>query len=983
MAPKLINLPAHEAQNPFERSLKEAYDTQVAKLRPPLKLIVLPPSEYVNLNRAILYGALCEPHVAKTYLKYLHAIVTDGYSIFCKLLIQLVDELYSKLLEIPKVQLNWIASTMVDVAAISFGGLLVSLLRQIVGGDFSEGNLWLSFELVNLFLSKWDLILDEEPMVLTSALYTYLRLLADHYRIPSSRKSDELRRREIEFCNRVLREQFTLCLKMGRDLIRLLQDLVHIIDFQGIWKDLMLNPGSFKTPEFSDISFFYRRRTSSRYFLLRITPEMELQLRFLLSQVKLGNQRRHQAWFARKFLFSPERETLVCDIVRFICCAHHPPNEVLQSGVIPRWAVIGWLLKCCRKSYIEANAKLALFYDWLFFDDVVDNIMNIEPAILLMVNSIPRYMDITHNLLEFLVLLVDNYDVERQNIILKGVSSAFSILISRGVICSLDVLTSCDTLSPILKERVQKLLFTNETRISKELQPPQPVTDSLPSVTSVDLQTSMIPRNAGVANRALDVSSPTASCSTFTVNSGSGADTFENIVYKLGENMTKSKDMGLKLLEKILMLYISLEDGEVNAFSPDALACNLETELEVNGYTLFAPLQCPTSRFDADEGFESATATIIRIFIFSQNARILDMLLYWLRNSRPVGSQLLSYALRLACEAQMAGDEANCQVLDACFPLLRIYVNAYFAFISSAGEAITENAPSASIVDKKLIFKLVQRAFSSYECMITKSTDVSSKESVMSLGKQLSTDLISCPEWEKKRHSILLHAIFSHLHDLVSGDEHVMRLIVSQLDETDLVALQIDLALRRFSIFGDSVQTVLRLVRRSSHWDLIDQDKLWGLIRSEIPVSNFAVEKLLLDVFCSADLDPSGSSLSVGGILSLCKCCAPTPGLVGAVMLLPKNNFPDFSAAVLANWVVSNSSMLFSSIAEFLDKLQKQNGDIPLDWIRMINQSAVMYLLNYLGAMDGGGISMLGKLSANLSAIKSKFGNSAFAMDVG
>ncbi|KAL1803125.1 hypothetical protein ACET3Z_031774 [Daucus carota] len=189
---------------------------------------------------------------------------------------------------------------------------------------------------------------------------------------------------EIEFCVRLLRERFRLCMMIGRDLVRLLQELVHVPEFRAIWKDLMLSPTEFKVPEFRDISQLYRVRTSSRYFLLRITPVMESQLRFLLSDVKFGNHRRYPVWFAKKFLCTAEKETLLIDIVRFICCSHHPPNEIILSDIIPRWAAIGWLLKCCRKNYVEASVKLALFYDWLFFDEKVDNVMNIEPAFLLM-----------------------------------------------------------------------------------------------------------------------------------------------------------------------------------------------------------------------------------------------------------------------------------------------------------------------------------------------------------------------------------------------------------------------------------------------------------------------------------------------------------------------------------------------------------------------------------------------------------------------
>lgn len=52
-----------------------------------------------------------------------------------------------------------------------------------------------------------------------------------------------------------------------------------------------------------------------------------------------------------------------------------------------------------------STAKLALFWDWLFYDRKTDNssIMNIEPAILVMQHSMKPHLQITVSLLDFLV----------------------------------------------------------------------------------------------------------------------------------------------------------------------------------------------------------------------------------------------------------------------------------------------------------------------------------------------------------------------------------------------------------------------------------------------------------------------------------------------------------------------------------------------------------------------------------------------------
>jgi integrator complex subunit 3 len=275
MASKLIQIASYEAENQTELSLRQAFELLEPKLRPPFSLTIPDQQEYAQLNKAILYGVLCEPHFAKIHIKHLHAIVTDGYGLFVRLLVKVGHELYGKIVESTRKQLVWVAKEMIDVLAVGVDGLLVCLLRQIVGGDFCEGNLWLCFELVSIFLAKWDCLLEEEPLVLTSALYTYLRLLADHCRLVNNTNLEALKQLEIEFCVKVVREQFHLCLRIGRDFIRVLQDLVHVPEFRAIWKDLVLNSSEFKTPGFSDISQFYYMRTSSRYPLLRITPEME------------------------------------------------------------------------------------------------------------------------------------------------------------------------------------------------------------------------------------------------------------------------------------------------------------------------------------------------------------------------------------------------------------------------------------------------------------------------------------------------------------------------------------------------------------------------------------------------------------------------------------------------------------------------------------------------------------------------------------
>ena len=115
---------------------------------------------------------------------------------------------------------------------------------------------------------------------------------------------------------------------------------------------------------------------------------MERKLVYLTQQVQFGKQDKYEAWFQRHHLATPESQGLRPDLVRYIIGAIHPSNELLKSGSTPRWALVGSLLTSCTGQVVSAFTKLAIFYDWISFNPDKDNVMSLEPAALLMQNSV-------------------------------------------------------------------------------------------------------------------------------------------------------------------------------------------------------------------------------------------------------------------------------------------------------------------------------------------------------------------------------------------------------------------------------------------------------------------------------------------------------------------------------------------------------------------------------------------------------------------
>ena len=86
-----------------------------------------------------------------------------------------------------------------------------------------------------------------------------------------------------------------------------------------------------------------------------------------------------------------------------------------------------------KSNVVAANIKLALIYDWLFFT-LNDNIMFIEPAMLLMERSAERYPYITAMLMEFLKYAVDEYYPPMKEYMAKCVLCGMKVMLSKGVI---------------------------------------------------------------------------------------------------------------------------------------------------------------------------------------------------------------------------------------------------------------------------------------------------------------------------------------------------------------------------------------------------------------------------------------------------------------------------------------------------------------------------------------------------------------------
>ncbi|KAG0184656.1 Integrator complex subunit 3 [Apophysomyces sp. BC1034] len=330
-----------------------------------------------------------------------------------------------------KEQMFWLISELTSLNVQSIDNIYLCLLRQIKGGDITQPNILLCEQMLKLLITRraW---LDMYPRVIATVVYTFLRLIPDHRPTHLS----GLQEKEVRFVVGLLREKWVACCSIGRDLIRALQDVSSIPEIGQLWDD-MLNVPERLSPRFKGIDTILKQPTPKEYLWCRLTPDIEAKLLYILQNLPLGHYQRNLGWFLQRYLNGPESEPFFVDVIRFIVSGWYPSNQILQSDIVPRYVVIGSMLRA-----IKTDINL---------------ITPLEPAMLLMERSAERYPYISSIIMEFLKLSVDEYYPPMKDYMARCVSCGMQTMLSKGVIRSLMPIYKCLSQDDVTRECMRSL----------------------------------------------------------------------------------------------------------------------------------------------------------------------------------------------------------------------------------------------------------------------------------------------------------------------------------------------------------------------------------------------------------------------------------------------------------------------------------------------------------------------------------------------
>ncbi|XP_055539491.1 integrator complex subunit 3 homolog isoform X2 [Wyeomyia smithii] len=450
---KLFTTTIIDVRDEFEEKYEKAYHQYEAimsninekELNDLVSNSITKDKQYEELSLAIIYVILTDSGAASKAYCDLTLLAHDGLAFVTNNLAMLVAEKYQRLNDLPRKQLLWFLKELIRSQVLNVDNIVWNILRQASGGDINPKNVALVDGLLDILIEhrSW---LEKDNFLIGTVVYTFLRLMEDH----NGPQFTTLHNKEVTFITNLIRDRFADVMILGREFVRLLQNVSRIPEFESLWKDILYNP-KILCPTFNGVLQLMQIKTSRRFLRCRLTPDVERKLHFLISNVKFGNQKRYQDWFQERFFTTPESQSLRSDLIRFIIGAIHPTNDMLCSDIIPRWAIIGWLLTSCTNPVAQANAKLALFYDWLFFDPLKDNIMNIEPGILVMYHSMKSHPSVSCTLLDFLCRIMKHFYPKNEDRVRTGIYNSLRVILEKQVIPNLVPLLESSKLDKELK----------------------------------------------------------------------------------------------------------------------------------------------------------------------------------------------------------------------------------------------------------------------------------------------------------------------------------------------------------------------------------------------------------------------------------------------------------------------------------------------------------------------------------------------------
>lgn len=859
-----------------------------------------------ELVNGLVYGILTDIRECSTYFRHLGLVSRDGYAhAVSRLQLVVCSHKFSRLRPDVRNQLFWILSALIHNSARGTDQLILLLTRQMRSGDVTQPNIKLCTQVLDLVQASYEWVLGHPALIATCA-YAFGRLILDH-----SRNLD-LRDQECTLVIRLLRERFAECAVVGRDLVRMLQDVAKIPQFADLWQDLLTRPYVLSRQFTGGIEQLMRVPTPRMFLANRLTFDMEHRLLFILEKLPHSGYARNLMWFVHRYLSTPESESLYADLIRYICGVFHPPNAVLASNIVPRYVLLGALVRFIRSPVVAANAKLALFYDWMFYDPQVDNIMNIEPGVLILVRSIDKYAYMTDMFIEFLSFVSEAYMPALSTTVQQSIGAVMRDAVEKGVVSSL---------MPVYEHpRIDKGTRGHMRNLFTSLVPAAKTPTASPEEDSENDQADDI--------GALDLNSPgTKPMVTEPAEPPAIAAAVEDsrpldpIARMFEENSGDHHDMDVDNSNRVVVEDLfgnEAEEPESNQDDDEEEEPMLpEPSVKGGGTSEYTDLESAL----ADKSLwlfgdslqelvnnNNSSATLVKgiVDVFAQSEASIQAVTYVL--AHVIDRHDLEDVETNTELQQMGETEVEHDLL-------------YYLFVASAQFFKSQNSTHINrLVD--LLILLTQHKedvgfrwmlfcceFSErYDYYVQYIKGYSSDPSLLSAG--LARDVPMLQERFSSLFYQVLPKLYTAFGQSLAGSTKIVHSVLSLIDQPHVYRLSMLIAKDQLQLFGNRAPAIVASLIEN---DAFEQVCLWQLVAAEIGGNPSAIARVSKRLLLTLQLDPESHSEAANGLLMLLRITRPTLPLLQTLARYYENEEKarvDFCGNVLGSWARASDRLL-------------------------------------------------------------------------
>ncbi|NXH28099.1 INT3 protein, partial [Myiagra hebetior] len=207
----------------------------------------------------------------------------DGMNIVLNKINHILMEKYPKLQDTCRSQLVWLLRELVKSGVLGADGVCMTFMKQIAGGDVTAKNIWLAENVLEILTEQRSHSCNSWVFLGKNPKFPSAPQVLNDPKIPES--SPNLKNSHIPtFFPFSPPKKFMDCFMIGRDLVRLLQNVARIPEFEQLWKDILHNPQVLSS-QFTGVLQLLQSRTSRKFLACRLTPDMETKLLFMTSRV--------------------------------------------------------------------------------------------------------------------------------------------------------------------------------------------------------------------------------------------------------------------------------------------------------------------------------------------------------------------------------------------------------------------------------------------------------------------------------------------------------------------------------------------------------------------------------------------------------------------------------------------------------------------------------------------------------------------------